>query len=85
MTPDPAYLADVSRAMLSAVSEAQELVSRGETGAALAEVVRHARELHDILVDELAQDSDGPPVYSDEMLMEMGARLRTLEQYLRAH
>lgn len=85
MSPDPAYLADVSSAMLAAVSEAQALVEQGETGAPLAEVVRHARELHDILVDELAQDSEGPPVYADEVLVEMGRRLRTLEQYLRAH
>ena len=85
MSPDPAYLADVSSAMVAAVSEAQALVDQGETGAALAEVVRHARELHDILVDELAEYSEGPPVYADEVLVETGRRLRTLEQYLRAH
>lgn len=82
---DPAYLAQVSSAMMEAVREAQRLVDEGETGASLAEAVRHARDMYDILVDELAQDSRHPAVYSDEILVELGNRLRTLEQYLRAH
>ena len=85
MTTDPVYLANVSSAMIDAMREAQDLVEEGELGAPLVEVIRHARELHDILVEELSFESRPMPEYAGGALMEMGDRLRTLEQYLNAH
>lgn len=83
--PDPAYLAHVSSAIQAAVREAQDLVDGGELGAPLASIVRHARELHDILVDELALESRRVDDYAGGTLVAMGERLRLLEQYLSAH
>ncbi len=85
MTSDPVYLANVSSAIQGAVREAQDLVDVGEIGAPLRHVVRHARELHDIMVEELATGSRYVAEYADGALAEMGERLRTLEQYLNAH
>ena len=85
MTTDPVYLANVSSAMIDAMREAQGLVEEGELGAPLVEVIRHARELHDILVEELSFESRPMTEYAGGALVEMGDRLRTLEQYLNAH
>ena len=85
MMPDPVYLANVSSAMQNAVHEAQGLVDEGEVGARLLDVVRHARELHDILVEELATGSRYVGEYAGGSLVTMGERLRMFEQYLNAH
>ena len=81
MTHDPVYVANVSSALLGALHEAQEMLDAGEVGEPLADVVRHARELHEIMVEELAT----PPVIADHAgrsLSEMGERLRSLERLL---
>lgn len=85
MAPDPAYLDDVSSAIQGAIREAHRLVEEGECGAPLRHVVRHARELHDILVEELATAPRCEDEYAGLALMEMGDRLRALEQRLHAH
>ncbi len=54
MTHDPLYLANVSSALLGALHEAQDMLDAGEGGEPLAEVVRHARELHEIMLEELS-------------------------------
>ena len=81
MTHDPVYVANVSSALLGALHEAQEMLDAGEVGEPLADVVRHARELHEIMVEELAS----PRVIADHAarsLTEMGERLRLLERLL---
>jgi hypothetical protein len=81
MTHDPVYVANVSSALLGALHEAQEILDAGEVGEPLADVVRHARELHEIMVEELAS----PRVIADRAgrsLTEMGERLRSLERLL---
>jgi len=81
MTHDPVYVANVSSALLGALHEAQEMLDAGEVGEPLADVVRHARELHEIMVEELAS----PRVIADHAgrsLIEMGERLRSLERLL---
>jgi len=85
MTSDPSHLAQVSIVMQRAVREARDLVEAGDFGAPLRDVVRHARELHDILVGELATGSRYVGEYADGALVDMGDRLRMLEQYLNAH
>lgn len=85
MRPDPVYVTDVSNAIKGAVREAQGLMQEGELGAPLRDVVRHARELHDVLVEELATGPRRVGEHADDALVEMGERLRTLEQYLHAH
>lgn len=79
MTPDPVYLANVSGAFVDALEEAQDMVREGEFGAPLAEVVRHARDLHDIMVEELGNCSRQIGEYAGGLLIELGERLAALE------
>ena len=80
MPHDPAYLANVSSALLGALHEAQDMVDAGERGEPLADVVRHARELHEIITETI----DGPAAaigeHAARSLTEMGERLRSLER-----
>ena len=81
MTHDPVYVANVSSALLGALHEAQHMLDAGEVGEPLADVVRHARELHGIMVEELA----GPRAIAEHAgrsLAEMGERLGSLERLL---
>jgi hypothetical protein len=82
MTPDPVYLANVSSAFTDALREAQILAAKGEFGQPLAEVLRHARELHEIMVEELGTASRVTGEYAGGVLLEMGERLAALEKCL---
>ena len=82
MTPDPVYLASLSGAFLDALREAQVMASNGEYGAPLAEVLRHARELHEIMVEELASARRATGEYAGGLLLELGERLAALEKLL---
>lgn len=85
MAPDPEYLAKVSSALVDAVGEAQKLVDARVKGQALLDVVRHARDLHEILVEELAREPGATDATEELMLREMDERLRSLEAELRPH
>lgn len=80
MMHDPVYLANVSSALLGALHEAQDMVDAGERGEPLADVVRHARELHEIMAEELAGTSRAIDEHAARAFAEMGERLRALEQ-----
>jgi hypothetical protein len=82
MTPDPVYLASLSGAFLDALREAQAMASNGEYGAPLAEVLRHARELHEIMVEELASARRATGEYAGGLLLELGERLAALEKLM---
>jgi hypothetical protein len=82
MTHDPAYLANVSSALLGALHEAQGLVDAGERGEPLADVVRHARELHEIMAEELGGRRRAIGEHAERGLTEMGERLRSLERMI---
>ena len=81
MTEDPVYLANVSSACLDALREAQEMVEAGELGPDLIELVRHARELHDIMVEELV-NSSRIGEYAGGVLLEFGEKISALERSL---
>jgi len=81
MTHDAVYLANVSSALLGALHEAQDMLDAGEVGEPLADVVRHARELHEIMVEELGSPS-AIAEHASCALTEMGERLRSLERML---
>jgi hypothetical protein len=81
--PDPIYLASLSGAFMDAIREAQAMASTGEFGAPLAEVLRHARELHEIMVEELAEARRATGEYAGGLLIELGERLAALEELLR--
>jgi hypothetical protein len=82
MTPDPAYLANVSGAFLEAIREAQVMASAGEFGAPLADVLRHARELHEIMAEEVLEARRATGEYAGGLLLELGQRLASLDQLL---
>jgi len=60
-------LADVSAALIAAIAEAQARIEAGDSSNDLAEVVRHARELHRLLIDGIA-----------DSVADVGPRLRGL-------
>ena len=80
MTQDPVYLANVSSACMDALREAQEMVEAGDIGPDLADLVRHARELHDIMVEELANASRITGEYAGGVLLEFGEKISALER-----
>ena len=82
MIPDLVYLANVSSAFVDALREAQGMVSAGEMGAPLDEVVRHARELHEIMVEELGHARRATGEYAGGLLLEASDRLDALELQL---
>lgn len=82
MMHDPVYLANVSSALLGALHEAQDMVDAGERGEPLADVVRHARELHQIMAEELGGARRAIGEHAARSLVEMGERLRSLERMI---
>ena len=84
MTHDPVYLANVSSALLGALHEAQHMVEAGERGEPLADVMRHARELHEIMAEELGTTRRAIGDQAARLLIEMGERLRSLERTIAA-
>lgn len=84
MTQDPAYLANVSSALMGALHEAQDMVDAGERGAPLVDVVRHARELHEIMMEELDNPRRVVGEQAARALVETGERLRSLERAITA-
>lgn len=82
MTANPVYLANLSGAFVDALREAQVVASAGEYGTPLADLLRHARELHEIMVEELAGASRATGEYAGGLLLELGERLATLEKII---
>jgi hypothetical protein len=80
MTQDPAYLANVSSALMGALHEAQDMVDAGERGPPLVDVVRHARELHEIMMEEMVTARRPAGDQAARALVESGERLRSLER-----
>ena len=50
---DPDAAAKISAAIVKAIAEAKTLADAGDSGAELREVVMHARELHDLLLEQM--------------------------------
>ena len=82
MAHDPVYLADVSSALRGALHEAQDLVQAGNRGKPLADLIRHARELHGIMAEELAASNPTLAGQGSRALIEMGEQLQSLERAL---
>jgi hypothetical protein len=80
MNADPIYLANVSSACVDALKEAQEMAETGDLGPDLIDLVRHARELHDIMVEELGNASRVTGEYAGGLLLEFGEKISVLEQ-----
>ena len=74
MTFDPEEGARISSALIKAIMEAKAMADAGDVGPALRDLVRHARDLYDLLLEQLiaAEDVRG-------MCDAMGNRLDQLE------
>ncbi|HTP98473.1 MAG TPA: hypothetical protein VMN56_04045 [Casimicrobiaceae bacterium] len=80
MSADPAYLVNVSSAFVGALEEAEALADSGEAGAPLAELLRHCRELHEIMVEELGGANSSLGEHAGGVLLDLGDRLAQLEK-----
>jgi hypothetical protein len=67
-------------AFLKSIEEAQELHEHGGDLFAMAELVQHARELLDIIDEELVAQSIALPNTARDALMQMRERVQRLER-----
>jgi hypothetical protein len=75
-------LANAWDAFLRAIEEARTLQERGGNQFAIAELVRHARELLDIVDEELADQLMELPLAARNALMQMREKVQRLERDL---
>lgn len=52
---DPAYVDRVSAEIVIVLGQAKKLVEAGDMGPGLLDLMRHARELHEILTEQLVE------------------------------
>ena len=53
---DPDEATRISAAIVKAITEAKAMVDAGDFGPALHDVVQHARELHDLLLEQVTAE-----------------------------
>lgn len=80
MASDAVYLANVSSAFLGAIQEAQDMADAGEFGVPLADLLRHARELHEIMMEELHDSSHVVGEHAGGVILDLRERLDKLEK-----
>src|SRR5436190_15945148 len=81
-TIDPAELARISGAMLKALAEARTLNAAGDTGDELRRLVRHAREMHDLLLENLIAAEPSTTQYARGLADSMANHLDELERLI---
>jgi len=82
VVPDrTAELARISGALVKAIEDAQAMAVRGEFGTDLVELLHHARELHDLALQVLA-DVHAPLAEPRDLAAVIGRRLAELEAEL---
>ncbi|HXX82882.1 MAG TPA: hypothetical protein VEN29_02745 [Casimicrobiaceae bacterium] len=77
-----ATLARVWIAFLQAIAEAQELQEKGTEGSILADLLQHARELLEIIRDEIFIANGAMPKTAQDALNELQHRVASLETLL---
>lgn len=82
MIPDANELAQISGALLSALAEARAMADAGNYGAGFADLVQHARELYQLIADELAAAGDAGGEYARGLVGAMGDKLVELDTLL---
>jgi hypothetical protein len=79
---DPAELARISGAMLKALAEARALNAAGDTSDELPRLVRHAREMHDLLLENLIAAEPSTAQYARGLADSMANHLDELERLI---
>ena len=72
-------LARISAALIAAIAEAQTLAADGVIGAEFRELLRHAREMHNLMVEHL----HGGTEYTRGLADSIGTHLDELEKALK--
>ena len=79
---DPAELARISAALVKAMAEARVMHDANGIDENFRENLRHARELHDLLLEGLIEAEPAPPEYLRGLCDSMGNNLDELEKIL---
>jgi hypothetical protein len=79
---DPSELTRVSAAFIKAIVEAQTLADRGKFAAELQELLRHARELLALALEELDSAGPGRGEHASALATGMSLKLEHLEAML---
>ena len=79
-----AEIAHLSQALVAALTEADALVKAGSFGPELSEVVRHAREVGDMLRDAVQQAEDAVDDRTREMVATLAAAVESLAKQVQA-
>ena len=79
---DPAELARISGAMLKALAEARALNEAGGAGDELRRLVRHAREMHDLLLENLIAAEPSTAQYARGLADSMANHIDELERLI---
>jgi hypothetical protein len=77
---DPAELARISGAMLKAMAEARTLNAAGDRPDELRTLVRRARDMHDLLLENLIAAEPGTAQYARGLADSMANHLDDLER-----
>ena len=81
---DADEIARISAALIAAIAEAQTLAADGTIGDEFRELLRHSREMHDLMVEQLQQASESSAVeYARGLVESMGNHLDELEAALK--
>jgi hypothetical protein len=79
---DPAELARISGAMLRALAEARALNAAGGTSDELWKLIQHAREMHDLLLENLIAAEPSTAQYARGLADSMANHLDELERLI---
>ena len=79
---DPAELARISGAMLKTLAEARALSEAGDTSGEFRNLIRHAREMHDVLLENLIAAEPGTAQYARGLADSMANHLDELERLI---
>jgi len=77
---DPAELARISGVMLKALAEARALNSTGDTSDEQRRLIHHAREMHDLLLENLIAAEPSTAQYARGLADSMANHLDELER-----
>lgn len=79
-----AEIAFISQALVAALTEADALVRAGNFGPDLVELLRHAREVGEMLDEAIALAGSAVDASTRDMAMNLSAAVQSLEKQLQA-
>ena len=83
-TFDPDEATRISAAIVKAIAEAKAMADAENFGPDLQEVIRHARELHDLLLEQVNAAEPGAGDRLRAVCEMMGSNVRRLEELAKA-